>query len=929
MSLYHRALEAVGGVAGARLATRAAELLLQLGQNDEAIRVLRRVRNVEDAPVRAAARLALAVGAYEVAIELLAGSDLEEDRVERARLLVSAGRVEEALPLLMDLLSTAEGTVGVAARASSVAEQVGDTQAMIRAYAAIARQANSEPLRVGYASWTAMQLQAMGRTVEATEYWLIARELRPASSMALDGAVRGAVQRREPERIRTLFRESRPDAPMLLVDALVTADATEEAVEVLQEHVESLRASGSREAQLGPYVELERLQCAVGDWQGAYDALVERRELCLDPTVRARADAARRWLLAQKLADTDAAWDMYRQLHEDAPYDRQVTDALARIAALRGETDTAIGYLDELASAAEGPVEAARYRCRIGEIQEKAGNASGARKAYVEALEQISDHRQALDGLRRLAEQAGDWPGLIAVLQREEKHADVARQIELRRQVAQVTEDKLQDRKAAMQAWRALLQIDPGDREALAHQLDLAEALGEWQIFVETGDQLVQQLTSRERATLLRKMGVVCQDRLSRNDAVRYYEQAVAIKPPDHEAAARLEGLARGRADWPGVVRALRLQADADVEPDRRVEALLKAARIEIEALHDKEAGAACYAQVLELRPNHEMALRFMSNYLYETKRFEEALPICVRLEPMLQQVDELDDFDTLMDLSTFFYFFGEILRNRGDEDEALPRYEKALALNPSHLPSLEAVGPLYMATEQWGKGEKVFRQLLQLSGGHGEKSRVAAMYTSLGLVERQLGNPDKAYKRFSKALEIYPNHVGALKGMALVLEDRQDWSNLLNVYNNVIYHATVPDDVVDAYMTKGRILDDQMQRQDKAAQHYQRTLDLDPNQPGAYLRLAELAMRRDAYAEAGEFAERALQLDTDLVKPLRPLLLVLRAATWHAAGRTPEAERCLREARMLDPQLMKALGDLPLQDLERMRRVIKEHLPR
>ena len=61
-------------------------------------------------------------------------------------------------------------------------------------------------------------------------------------------------------------------------------------------------------------------------------------------------------------------------------------------------------------------------------------------------------------------------------------------------------------------------------------------------------------------------------------------------------------------------------------------------------------------------------------------------------------------------------------------------------------------------------------------------------------------------------------------------------------------------------------------------------------------MRLAELAMRRDAYKEAGELADKGLQLDSDLVQKLRPLLLVVRAASWQDAGRGPEAERCLRE---------------------------------
>jgi protein O-GlcNAc transferase len=334
---------------------------------------------------------------------------------------------------------------------------------------------------------------------------------------------------------------------------------------------------------------------------------------------------------------------------------------------------------------------------------------------------------------------------------------------------------------------------------------------------------------------------------------------------------------------------------------------------------------------VLELDPGHEGALRFMASHLFDARRYDEALPVCQRLEPILKSTDDadLDDFDTRMELSGFYYSFAEMLKAKGDEEQAVPRYEQALALNPTHLPALEAVGPLYVAAQQWSRAEGVYRQLLQLSGLQGEKAKLASNYTALGLVERQLGSPDKAYKRFAKALELYPNHVGALKGMALILEDRGDWSNLLNVYNNIIYHATVPEDVIDAYMTKGRILDDQMQRDDKAAQHYQRSLDFDPNQPTAHLRLAELAMRRDAYKEAGDLADKALQLDADLVQKLRPLLLVVRSAAWQDAGRGPEADRCLREARMLDSSLIASLGDNPLQDLERMRRAVKERLPR
>jgi tetratricopeptide (TPR) repeat protein len=318
-----------------------------------------------------------------------------------------------------------------------------------------------------------------------------------------------------------------------------------------------------------------------------------------------------------------------------------------------------------------------------------------------------------------------------------------------------------------------------------------------------------------------------------------------------------------------------------------------------------------------------------MASHLFEAGRFDEALPICERLEPIVENGQDLDDFDTRMELASFYFYMGEMLRLQLEEERAVPRYERALALNSTHLATLEAVGPLYISLERWPEAQKVYRQLLQLSGGQGNREKVADTYTSLGIVEHALGNDAKAQKRFTKALELHPNHVPALKGMAMVLEGQGTWSSLLNVYNNIICHATDADDVKSAYMTKGRILDEHMQRQDKAAQHYQRSLDFEPDQPVAYLRLAELAMRRDAYQEAGALATRALGLDPYLVDEVRPLLLAAKAAGLQDAGKSEEAEAAVNEATGLDAEFGQAAGPTPLRDLEALRQAIKERLPR
>ncbi|MEN0068183.1 MAG: tetratricopeptide repeat protein [Myxococcota bacterium] len=923
--IYLRSLEGAPTTTKARIGARAAVLLARSGKAARALEVLRRIHRmpVEGSPLRACARMALRLGAQDLALELLEGLDTVEDAGERARLEAAAGRPSEALPRFLSLIDRAGEPLGVAARAAAMAQQIGDNDAMLRAYSTIARQASKSPLSAAYGSWTGMNLQSNGNDAEALEFWLISHRAAPGSQRTLEGVIRGLVANADTE---GLMRELANEPPEGLAEALADAGQPGQAAAALYEALPTFADDPAR--TFVATVLLEQLFEEAGDWPMAYDMLTRRRASTNDPRTVGLADDKIRFVLAEHLPETDAAWELYRQLHDASPADRDVTESLARIAGARGEVGMAIEFLNELSETATSAPESARYQRRIGEVYERANQPKNSRDAYLRALEYVPNDTDALGGLKRLAEQQQDWPELVNVLTREASLAEGLSKLELRRRIAQVIEDHMDRVSEAMDAWRAVVDLSPRDEQALRHLLELSEQSAQWEVFVTTGESLAELLSGPDRAALLRRVGIACEDHLGRSDAAVFYQKAVAVVPPDAIAAQRLEKAARSRADWSAAVRALSLQAEAEIADDERVAALRAAAEIEVELRHDRESAAQFYRRILDLEPTHEPSLRFMAQHLFEAGQYAQAMPICQRLEPVVERGQDLDDFDVRMDLSNFYFSFAEMLRFQGDHSEALPRYERTLELNPTHLPSLEAVGPLYTESEQWKQAERVYRSLLQLSGGTGDRQKVATTYTALGLVERRLGNTDKAYKRFNKALELHANHVGALKGMALVLEDRADWSNLLNVYNNIIYHASVPEDVVDAYMTKGRILDVQLDRQDKAAQHYQRSLDFDPNQPVALLRLAELAMRRNAYREAGDLAEKALQLDADLVQPHRAPLLLVRAAAWQSVGRTKEAERCLREARVLDSGLVRNLGDEPLADLNGLREAVYGYLP-
>jgi len=245
-----------------------------------------------------------------------------------------------------------------------------------------------------------------------------------------------------------------------------------------------------------------------------------------------------------------------------------------------------------------------------------------------------------------------------------------------------------------------------------------------------------------------------------------------------------------------------------------------------------------------------------------EQQRHGEALPVLDALAPTVADGLDVDDPDVRIELAQFWCTLGDIRQGAGRGDDAVTAFEQVLSLNGSHAAALEALSGLFVARQDWSRAEPICRQWLQVIGTQADKVKVALAYTQLGFVERALQQRDKAEKRFAKALELTANFIPALKGQAQIAADKGDWNGLLNTYNTIIYQTTVPAEVIEAYMTKGRVLDQQMGRPDKAAQHYNRSLDFDPNQPGALALLGELSLRAGEFEAASGHFECGLALD-------------------------------------------------------------------
>lgn len=898
LNLYRQALHgAAEGPDRASLLVRIAHLFESLGDASGVQGPLAEAVETgdESTPFRALARLAEGQRLWPEAATALQKSGSHNDRLERARLLAQRlGRHDEALEIYESLLSEEQAAVGAALGAAALAQKVGRPELLLQAHATLAERGESESVRAAHALWSAQLAEAAGKHDESLRLYRLALDLRPTSATAFEGARRLLADKADSDGLSEIWKTYRPaDLHGRALDLERTGEL-QGVVALWEQEV------ASRPEDVSALVRLEQARTAVEDWPGVYATVSRRAALVTDPEVRATTDAKRRWLLANKLSDTDDAWELYRGLHEESPEDRDVLSALAGIALARGETRVAIGYLETLAEGATDPGEAAQLRVRTAEVHRAADATDDARQAYLDALDHRPSHQPALDGLKELATEAKDWPGLLAILQREaglfEGEAKVASLVN----IAETTASHLGDPKLTMDAWRAVLEVDPDHVPSLTALVALSRSEKDWPGFVQQGSTLAELLDGSEKTALLAQIGVISADQLGRDDGPEFWERAITEGPANLEAADRLEAHYRSKRDGSNAVRVLTIHADAVDDPKERGRLLADAAELELEGRADRDEVARIYQRAVEADPDESRALRFLTEHLYSAARYGEALPLFERLAPTVEDGQDLDDFDVCMEMSSFYYRLAKLQVDAGRGDEALPNAKKALKFNPQHQPTLQVVAPLYVANENWKEANAALKKLLQLTGGQGDKATMADIYAQLGEVERALGVPKKASRHFAKALDLMPKHPRALRGMARLFEDEENWSSALDRYNDIIINSKSPEDVTAAYLVKGRILDERLNRPDKAAQHYMKSIAYDANQPQVLIRLAELSLRRDDVEEAVGAARRGLELVSS--GTLRADLLACEAVARLRQGDAKRAEAALGEAREVAP---------------------------
>lgn len=502
------------------------------------------------------------------------------------------------------------------------------------------------------------------------------------------------------------------------------------------------------------------------------------------------------------------------------------------------------------------PERRARLQFEIGRAHLAAGDPERALEAFEAALASAPAHLGALRALRRIHEELGQWPELIALLDRElAVTGESARRGELLRRKAELLDERLGDPEAATEAYQAVLAVNPADLVALKGLERLYTRAGAWQRLAEVYGRLARVVTdSRLRATWLARQARLSEARLGDpHRALRLYEAAAREDPVATTALVHVKRLAFALGELDRAIHAMRAQLERTRDARARRE-LHTAIASALERADDLDGAVeACRGALAEDPSDGELLERLAALHAARGEWAQEAETLAQLVSLAARPSEAARLAHRLAAVH---------LQRLEDREEARAWLARAFDADPRFEPAAQELCAQLQAAQDWVALVAVLARRAEVSTD--PRVQAQLLYRVGLLFEERLGRPEDATDRYARVLAIDPDHAQAFEALCRLHATAGRWPELADLYRRAVDRAPHSGEA-SAWLTRlGNLLEDRLDDPTAALQVYERLLALDPTSLGAQHAVQRAAARagRDERLVEALRAEAALTKD-------------------------------------------------------------------
>ncbi|MFO0599451.1 MAG: tetratricopeptide repeat protein [Myxococcaceae bacterium] len=376
------------------------------------------------------------------------------------------------------------------------------------------------------------------------------------------------------------------------------------------------RVSGQPAALAG----LGKLYYRSQNWAGLLDTYDAEARATDDPRQRATRVYKAAETLEERLNRVDDAINRYNECLQLSPGFLPAQKALIRLYEKLGRWPELVAmYEQDLLQTTDREQQistlnkiAALYEDRINDLER-------AIDCLKRVLDMAADHLPTMRNLGRLYERAAKWNELLELNEAETRLASDTKQIvSLAHRNAEILEEQLKDRGAAIQAWERVLQLSPAYLPALRALGKLYGQDGRWPALIKMYRTEAEIAPSTEQAaSLIFKVGELFEQKVKdANEAISAYREVLTLAPNHVGALRALARIYRTQSAWESLIEILRAEAATRTDPTERANAIFQSAAIWEDQLQKPEAAIEAYHEVLHLAPNHTTALQQLERLL-------------------------------------------------------------------------------------------------------------------------------------------------------------------------------------------------------------------------------------------------------------------------------------------------------------------------
>ncbi len=714
-----------------------------------------------------------------------------------------------------------------------------------------------------FAQMARLAEEMLDRPFDAIDLWNRVLELEPEHADALQelGRLYFAEERWD-ELVGIVERELEltedPDQKLELYKSLGTVwgeklgndgpalDAWRNVLEIDEHDLEALRAVRELYTRQGDYEELAPV----------LERLIDHEETADEEQLKLWVELAE--IRGERLLDTEAAVEAWQEVVSLDPDHDRALDELEQLYMQEARFEEAAQVLEIKVERIDDELEQIDLLSQIAEIWEhKLEDPDRAAAFYEQILELEPSDMQASRSLEEIYREQETPEAYQALVELYLDRAEVYEErpfdrLEALRSAARVFEQQLDNPVNALVVLVSALNVDTYDEESLVQEIErLARETDQWSEAIEKYQAVIRDLDeSPEAARLHEKVGEWYAEELDQpDDAIYHLRRALDIDPQRVEILEALEDLYRRLESWPELARVLEDRIEETVDPDASIELWRSLGEVYEVQLEQVDDAIEAYWQILEIDETDLLAIESLERIYEAEERWEDLIDILER------KVDSTYDPDDLVEIRRRIAETWE--KQLGDRERAIATYEALLADEPDNQQALEALERLYFETQQWQQLLEVYDERLRLTHEPDEQveihGQIAAVY------EEQLEQPREAVEAYDQILMADPENTTAMHNLERLYAQLEQWFDLVDILQQHVEVAEEVDQEVELLNERARVQQNQLDEEYAAVEDYERSLELDPEQPGVLFDLAELHRQTGNWESAVEAFEKLL----------------------------------------------------------------------